>query len=122
MLVERSYPEEVSLDLPEPEFGEDGLTFVITSRSLAPCEEVAATPDPFRALLERGEINEWRYRGLLYVIEHGAIHRLWRVAIASLRLDDRVTISIRGARYGFTSLPAGPSAIPDWSLSGASAT
>jgi predicted HTH transcriptional regulator len=75
VLVERSYPEEVSLDLPEPEFGEDGLTFVITSRSLAPCEEVAATPDPFRALLERGEINERQYRGLLHVRERGAIQR-----------------------------------------------
>ena len=84
MLVERGYPEEVSLDLPEPEFGEDGFTFVVTSRSIAPCEEVAVTPDPFRALLERGEINERRYGGLLYVIEHGAIHRREYVQLAGV--------------------------------------
>ncbi len=30
-------------------------------------------PDPFLALLERGEINERQYKGLLYVRERGAI-------------------------------------------------
>lgn len=96
VLVERGYIEEVglgirrmreemgSLGLPEPEFREDGFSFVITFRSIAPREGVIAAPDPFRALLERGEINERQYRGLLYLREHGEIHRREYVQVAGV--------------------------------------
>ncbi len=96
VLVERGYIEEVglgirrmreemaSLGLPEPEFREEGFSFVITFRSIAPREGVVPTPDPFRALLERGEINERQYRGLLYVREHGAIRRREYVQLAGV--------------------------------------
>lgn len=90
MLLDRGYIEEIglgirrmreemtSLGLPEPEFREDGFSFVITFRSIAPRE--AAVPsgraaDPYRALLKRGEINERQYRGLLHAREHGAVAR-----------------------------------------------
>ncbi len=53
------------LGLPEPEFREDGFSFLITFRSIAPREGVVVPADPFRALLERGEINDRQYRGLL---------------------------------------------------------
>jgi ATP-dependent DNA helicase RecG len=90
VLVERGYIEEVGLgirrireemarlELPEPEFREDGFSFVITFRSIAPREGVATiapATDPFRALLERGEINERQHRGLEYAHAHGSIHR-----------------------------------------------
>lgn len=87
VLVELGYIEEVglgirrmreemaSLGLPEPEFREDSFSFVITLRSIAPREGVAAPADTFRALVERGEINERQYKGLLYVREHGSIAR-----------------------------------------------
>ena len=65
--------------MPAPEFREDGFSFVITFRSIAPREGVAPTPDAFRALLERGEINERRYRGLLHAREHSSIAR-WEYA------------------------------------------
>jgi len=63
------------LQLPEPEFREDGFSFVVTFRSIAPREGVAPAADPFQSLLERGEINERQYRGLLFVREHGIIAR-----------------------------------------------
>jgi ATP-dependent DNA helicase RecG len=90
VLVERGYIEEVGLGirrireemaglgLPEPEFREDGFSFVITFRSIAPREgavPILPTSNPFRALLERGEINERQYRGLRYLRERGAIRR-----------------------------------------------
>ena len=87
VLVERGYIEEVGLGirrmreemehlgLPEPEFREDGFSFVITFRSIVPRESVGPASDPFRALLERGEINERQYRGLSYAREHGVIQR-----------------------------------------------
>ena len=96
VLVERGYVEEVglgirrmreemgSLGLPEPEFREDGFSFVITFRSIAPRQGVAAAPDPFRALLERGEISERQYRGLLYLREHGEIRRRQYVQVAGV--------------------------------------
>jgi ATP-dependent DNA helicase RecG len=87
VLVERGYIEEVGLGirrmrdemadlgLPEPEFREDGFSFVITFRSIAPREEIAPPTDPFRALLERGEINDRQYRGLVHAREQGTIAR-----------------------------------------------
>ena len=63
------------LGLPEPEFREDGFSFVITFRSIAPREGVVVPADPFRALLERGEINDRQYRGLLHAREHGTVAR-----------------------------------------------
>ena len=87
VLVERGYIEEVGLGirrmreemaglgLPEPEFREDGFSFVITFRSIAPREGVVVPADPFRALLERGEINDRQYRGLLHAREHGTVAR-----------------------------------------------
>jgi ATP-dependent DNA helicase RecG len=90
VLVERGYIEEVGLgirrmreemarlELPEPEFREDGFSFVITFRSIAPREgavPVAPMSDAFRVLLERGEINERQHRGLEYTREHGTIQR-----------------------------------------------
>lgn len=89
VLVERGYIEEVglgirrmreemaSLSLPEPGFREDGFSFVITFRSIAPREGMAAPVDPVRVrvLVETGEINERQYRGLLYAHERGTIAR-----------------------------------------------
>jgi ATP-dependent DNA helicase RecG len=66
------------LGLPEPEFREDGFSFVTTFRSIAPREPaapVAPGADPFRALLERGEINERQHRALAYLRERGEIRR-----------------------------------------------
>lgn len=54
MLVQRGYPEEVSLGLPEPEFWEDGFSFVITFRSIAPREGVAPTLTPSGRCWNRG--------------------------------------------------------------------
>jgi ATP-dependent DNA helicase RecG len=96
VLVERGYIEEVglgirrmreemaSLDLPEPEFREDGFSFVITFRSIAPREGIVPTPDPFRALVESDEINDRQYRGLLHAREHGTIARREYVAVTSV--------------------------------------
>jgi ATP-dependent DNA helicase RecG len=96
VLVERGYIEEVglgirrmreemaSLSLPEPEFREDGFSFVITFRSIAPREEIAPPTDPFRALLERREINDRQYRGLLHAREHGTIARREYVAVTGV--------------------------------------
>ncbi len=96
MLVERGYIEEVGLGirrmraemaglgLPEPEFREDGFSFVITFRSIVPREGVVPSPDPFRALLERGDISDRQYRGLLHAREHGTIARREYVAIAGV--------------------------------------
>lgn len=87
MLVERGYIEEVdlgipsmreemaSLGLPEPGFREDGFSFVITFRSIAPREGIIVSADPIRALLEQGEINERQYAGLSYAREHGSVAR-----------------------------------------------
>ncbi len=87
VLVERGYIEQVGLGirrmrqemarlrLPEPEFREDGFSFVITFRSIAPREGVAPVTEPFRALLERGETNERQYRGLTHARERGTIAR-----------------------------------------------
>lgn len=87
VLVERGYIEEIglgirrmreemaSLGLPEPEFREDGFSFVITFRSIAPRESGAPMPDPFRVLLEQGDISDRQYRGLLHAREHGTIAR-----------------------------------------------
>jgi ATP-dependent DNA helicase RecG len=73
VLVERGYIEEVglgirrirrireemaTLGLPVPEFREDGCSFVITFRSIAPREgivPVAPDTDPFRPLLALAE-------------------------------------------------------------------
>jgi ATP-dependent DNA helicase RecG len=96
VLVELGYIEEVglgirrmreemaSLGLPEPEFREDGFSFVITLRSIAPREGVAAPADTFRTLVERGEINERQHKGLLYVQEHAAIARREYVALTGV--------------------------------------
>nr|MDA8216345.1 hypothetical protein [Dehalococcoidales bacterium] len=96
VLVELGYIEEVglgirrmreemaSLGLPEPEFREDGFSFVITLRSIAPREGVAAPADTFRALVERGEVSERQYKGLLYVREHGTIARREYVALTGV--------------------------------------
>ncbi|MBI2319890.1 MAG: hypothetical protein HYU75_23555 [Betaproteobacteria bacterium] len=46
--------EMASLGLPEPQFREDGFSFVITFRSIAPREGVMIVPNSFRTLLERG--------------------------------------------------------------------
>ncbi|MGE0538800.1 MAG: ATP-binding protein [Dehalococcoidia bacterium] len=73
--IRRMREEMARLGLPEPEFREDGFSFVITFRSIAPREGVAVPSDPLRALLEQGEISERQYRGLLYAREHGAIAR-----------------------------------------------
>jgi ATP-dependent DNA helicase RecG len=87
VLVERGYVEEVglgirrmreemaNLGLPEPEFREDGFSFVITFRSIAPREGVAPAVDAFRVLLERGEINERQFRALEHARAHGTIAR-----------------------------------------------
>lgn len=87
VLVELGYIEEVglgirrmreemaSLGLPEPEFREEGFSFAITFRSIAPRETVVAPADPFQASLERGEINERQYRGLIHAREHRSIAR-----------------------------------------------
>ena len=85
--IRRMREEMVSLGLPEPEFREDGFSFVITFRSIAPREGVMPTPDPFRALLERGGITDRQYRGLLHAREHGTIARREYVAVtgASVR-------------------------------------
>lgn len=73
--IRRMREEMVSLGLPEPEFCEDGFSFVITFRSIAPREGAAVPADPFRALVERGEINVRQHKGLQYVRERGAIQR-----------------------------------------------
>jgi ATP-dependent DNA helicase RecG len=73
--IRRMREEMAGLGLPEPEFREDGFSFVITFRSIAPRESSVAARDPFTALLEDGRINERQYRGLTYVREHGAINR-----------------------------------------------
>ena len=85
--------EMASLSLPEPEFREDGFSFVITFRSIAPREGVAPTPDAFRALLERREINDRQYRGLLHAREHGTIARREYVAVPACRSGRRRTTS-----------------------------
>jgi predicted HTH transcriptional regulator len=59
--------------LPKPEFREDGFSFVVTFRSISPRESIAPPVDPFQALLDRGEINERQYRGLLYARDHGTV-------------------------------------------------
>ncbi len=84
MLVQRGYPEAVGLGLPEPEFWEDGFSFVITFRSIAPREGVAPTPDAFRALLEQREITDRLDRGLLHAREHGTIARREYVAVTGV--------------------------------------
>ncbi|MBI2761113.1 MAG: putative DNA binding domain-containing protein [Chloroflexi bacterium] len=96
VLVERGYIEEVGLGirrmreemarlgLPEPEFREDGFSFVITFRSVAPREGARPWTNPFQALLERGELNERQYRALLHVREHGTIARREYVALTGV--------------------------------------
>jgi len=96
VLVELGYIEEVGLGirrmreemasfgLPEPEFREDGFSFVITFRSIAPREGFVTTADAFRAVLERGKINERQYKGLLYAQEHGTIARREYVALTGV--------------------------------------
>ncbi|HEY3079614.1 MAG TPA: hypothetical protein VGM69_06875 [Chloroflexota bacterium] len=76
--------EMASLDLPEPEFREDGFSFVITFRSIAPREAVAPAPGQFRALLERGMISERQYRGLLHAQEHQTVARREYAALTGL--------------------------------------
>jgi ATP-dependent DNA helicase RecG len=87
VLVELGYIEEVGLGirrmreemarlgLPAPEFREDGFSFVITFHSIAPREGVTSPADSFRTLLERGEINDRQFKGLLFAREHGTIAR-----------------------------------------------
>ncbi|MGH7862755.1 MAG: ATP-binding protein, partial [Candidatus Dormibacteraceae bacterium] len=96
VLVERGYIEEAglgirrireelaSLGLPEPEFREDGFSFVITLRSIAPREAASSAVDPFRALLETGAISERQYRGLVHAREHAAIARREYVALTDV--------------------------------------
>jgi ATP-dependent DNA helicase RecG len=93
VLVERGYIEEIglgirrireelaSLSLPEPEFREDGFSFVITFRSLAPRAGAVAPPDLFQAMLERGDISQRQHRGLLRAEESGTISRREYVAV-----------------------------------------
>ena len=82
--IRRMREEMASLGLPEPESREDGFSFVITLRSIAPREGVAAAADTFRALVERGEVSERQYKGLLYVREHGTIARREYVALTGV--------------------------------------
>ncbi|TAK36072.1 MAG: hypothetical protein EPO21_03705 [Chloroflexota bacterium] len=96
LLVELGYIEEVglgirrmreemaSLGLPEPEFREDGFSFVITLRSIATREGVTVPADLFRALVERGEINERQHKGLLHAQKHGTIARREYVALTGV--------------------------------------
>lgn len=96
VLVELGYIEEVGLgirrmreemagfSLPEPEFREDGFSFVITFRSIAPREAIAVPAEPFRTLVERGEISVRQHRGLLYAREHGTIARREYVAVTGV--------------------------------------
>ena len=96
VLVELGYIEEValgirrlrkemaSLGLPEPEFREDGFSFVVTLRSIAPREGAVPRPDPLRAVLKRGEINERQYTGLLPAQEQGTIARREYVALTGV--------------------------------------
>jgi ATP-dependent DNA helicase RecG len=99
--IRRIREEQAALGLPPAEFREEGFSFVITLRSIAPRERVpepaepaeaseagAATIDhPFKALLERGEINARQYQGLVYAHEHGTIARRQYVVLtgASIR-------------------------------------
>lgn len=73
--IRRMREEMASLGLPEPEFREDGFSFVITLRSIAPREGVPVPADTFRVLVERGEINERQHKGLVFAREHGTIAR-----------------------------------------------
>jgi ATP-dependent DNA helicase RecG len=96
VLVEGGYIEEVglgirrmreemaSLGLPAPEFREDGFSFVITFRSISPREAVVPATNPFRPLLERGEINERQYRGLVLAQERGTVARREYVTLTSV--------------------------------------
>ena len=72
------------LDLPEPEFREDGFSFVITLRSVAPREGPVTPTDPFRALVERGAISERQARGLRHAREHGTVARREYVALTGV--------------------------------------
>jgi ATP-dependent DNA helicase RecG len=98
--IRRMREEMASLGLPEPEFREDGFSFVITFRSIAPREGVVPAIDPFRALLERGEINERQYRGLLHVQANGPIARREYAALTGVSertaLNDLTALVRRG--------------------------
>lgn len=96
VLVELGYIEEVglgirrmreemaALGLPEPEFREDGFSFVTTFRSIAPREEAVVAVDPLRELVDRGEISERQYGGLVYAREHGSVARRDYVRLAGI--------------------------------------
>lgn len=73
--IRRMREEMAGLKLPEPEFREDGSSFVITLRSIAPRESGVTHTDAFRVLLGNGEINERQYLALTYVQDHGTIAR-----------------------------------------------
>ncbi len=82
--IRRIREEMARLHLPAPEFREGGFSFVIAFRSIAPREGIAPPVDPFRALLERGDINDRQYRGLLHAREHGTIARREYVALTGV--------------------------------------
>ncbi len=52
--IRRMREEMASLGLPEPGFREDGFSFVITFRSIAPRERVVPAVDPFRTCWSKG--------------------------------------------------------------------
>lgn len=99
VLLERGYMEEIglgirrirevmaSLVLPEPEFREDGFSFVITFRSIAPREGAVTPADPFLPLLERGQISDRQYRSLLRARQTGVITR--REYVAATGVSER---------------------------------
>jgi ATP-dependent DNA helicase RecG len=103
VLVERGLIEEVGLGirrireemsdlgLPEPEFREDGFSFVITFRSIAPREGVVASFDQFRSLFEQEIISERQYRGLLHALEHGVVARREYAALTGV--SDRTALN-----------------------------
>lgn len=118
--IRRMREEAARLGLPAPEFREDGFSFVLTFRSIAPREAPPLPADPFRARFEQGTINERQYRALRYAQEHGAIARREYAALtgvsARTALADLVDLmrkglleptGARGARTSYR-LPAAP--------------
>lgn len=98
--IRRIRKEMASLGLPEPEFREDGFSFVVTFRSIAPREGVVPSVDPFRDLLEQGEINDRQYRGLLHAQSNGPIARREYAALTGISgrtaLNDLTALVRRG--------------------------
>lgn len=82
--IRRMREESARLRLPAPEFREDGFSFVLTFRSIAPREAIVPSADPFWNLLERREIRERQYNALLYTREHGTISRRAYVGLTNV--------------------------------------